>query len=163
MNHWKIDRPGAVTFADGRPTPHVGRTIALITPAELAALPDGTVLVDIFGHEEVKGVDEIDNDTRFGYLAVGHLLPEAEPEPQAFEATATRWQRILSRLLPHAPRPRPADDDKRTYLTTVVGIELDMLDRLRVLVTGKLKVETITLTDVEVKEAESISAISPGW
>jgi hypothetical protein len=54
-----------------------GRTMRLITPAELTTLPVGTVLVDIFGQEAIKGgtrrQDVIDGDTRGGYLAYGIL------------------------------------------------------------------------------------------
>ncbi len=48
-----------------------GRVIDLITPKELATLPDGTVLVDIFGVSYVTGKDPIDTDTRGGMLAYG--------------------------------------------------------------------------------------------
>lgn len=43
----------------------------LLTPAEFDALPDGATLYSIHGERKVKGIDYIDNDTRFGFLAYG--------------------------------------------------------------------------------------------
>ena len=40
-----------------------------MTLEELKGLPDGTVLVDIFGQRAVIGSDEIDTDTRSGFVA----------------------------------------------------------------------------------------------
>lgn len=40
-----------------------------MTLEELEGLPDGTVLVDIFGQRTVIGRDEIDTDTRSGFVA----------------------------------------------------------------------------------------------
>jgi hypothetical protein len=46
-----------------------GEEIRLITLEELKGLPDGTVLVDIFGQRAVIGSDQIDMDTRGGLVA----------------------------------------------------------------------------------------------
>ena len=43
----------------------------LFTQKEFDELPDGTVLECIDQTFATKGVDYIDNDTRFGYLAYG--------------------------------------------------------------------------------------------
>lgn len=48
-----------------------GTTITLLTPAEFEALPDGTRLVCIEGTTVTKGIDRIDEDTRFVHLAYG--------------------------------------------------------------------------------------------
>lgn len=48
-----------------------GNKIYLITPEEYKKLPDGTKLIDIFGETFIKGIDIIDQDTRFGYIAFG--------------------------------------------------------------------------------------------
>jgi hypothetical protein len=48
-----------------------GSWIDLIQPAELTKLPDGIVLRSIFGETVTKGVDEINDDTRGGFLAYG--------------------------------------------------------------------------------------------
>ena len=53
---------------------HLGEIIELQTPEELAALPDGTLLISISGQEKIKGTDEIDTDTRAGRTAFG--LPD---------------------------------------------------------------------------------------
>jgi len=45
--------------------------LLLVTPEELAALPDGTELTAIDDEIVVKGRDEIDDDQRGGHLAYG--------------------------------------------------------------------------------------------
>jgi hypothetical protein len=50
-----------------------GSTIELLQPAELETLPDGTVTYTIHGVKAVKGEDNIDGDTRGGFLAYGIL------------------------------------------------------------------------------------------
>lgn len=45
--------------------------LLLLTPEEFAALPDGEVLTCIDDTTAVKGVDDIDDDTRGGHLAYG--------------------------------------------------------------------------------------------
>lgn len=47
------------------------KTLWLLTPEEFRALPDGIELTDIFGETAVKGIDEIDQDTRCGLMAYG--------------------------------------------------------------------------------------------
>ena len=47
----------------------------LLTPSELAELPDGIQLTSIHDGCYIKGVDYIDGDTRGGYLAYGVTLP----------------------------------------------------------------------------------------
>lgn len=58
QNAWKLDD---------------GRTVYLLTLEQFALLSDGTRLICIDGTEVVKGTDDIDDDTRFGYLAYGTL------------------------------------------------------------------------------------------
>ena len=51
----------------------------LLRPEHLPLIPDGTVLVSIRTETAIVGVDQIDDDTRGGYLAWGVLdaqLPE---------------------------------------------------------------------------------------
>ena len=48
----------------------------LLTVTELHAIPDGTVVTSIMGNTKVKGLDEIDEDTRFGYVAWGLFSPQ---------------------------------------------------------------------------------------
>ena len=57
-----------------------GRSLTLLMPKELEALPDGARLVCIDGTEVVKGQDKIDDDTRGGYLAYG-VLDNAQRNP----------------------------------------------------------------------------------
>jgi hypothetical protein len=47
----------------------------LLTPDELTKIPDGTVLECINGKKYTVGIDIIDDDTRFGYLAYGVRNP----------------------------------------------------------------------------------------
>lgn len=48
-----------------------GRIIWLLTEEEFRALPNGTKLISIFGEVVTKGIDTIDMDTRYGYIAFG--------------------------------------------------------------------------------------------
>ena len=51
----------------------------LLRPEHLPHVPDGTVLVSVRSETAIVGVDQIDDDTRGGYLAWGVLdaqLPE---------------------------------------------------------------------------------------
>lgn len=48
-----------------------GVIIELLEPSELAALPDGSEVISIFGEKKVTGQDEIDMDTRAGFTAWG--------------------------------------------------------------------------------------------
>ena len=59
-----------------------GRTIYLIKETDLRDIPKGTILHDIFGERAEVGKDDIDLDTRGGYLAYGILSEDgrlAEP------------------------------------------------------------------------------------
>lgn len=56
MNEWKLDD---------------GRTIWLLTEEEFKTLPNGTKLICVDGEIVTKGIDHIDMDTRWGYLAFG--------------------------------------------------------------------------------------------
>lgn len=47
--------------------------VDLITPEHFEELEDGTALVSITGEVSVKGMDEIDLDTRGGFIAYGFL------------------------------------------------------------------------------------------
>lgn len=58
--------------------------IWLMTPNELAQLPDGTELVCINGQTVVKGIDNIDDDTRGGYLAYGVTNIDTHPQSKLF-------------------------------------------------------------------------------
>lgn len=69
--------------------------VQLITPQELASLPAGTELVGTYGEKIIVGQDEIDGDTRDGYLACGFAVshqdresesgPEPGPQPSVRE------------------------------------------------------------------------------
>lgn len=78
-DYWHIEEfdPTGLRWGDepDEGWPHRGKDISLLSPEELARLPDGTRVVSIFGQEKIKGRDPIDNDTRGGRLAFG-LLPE---------------------------------------------------------------------------------------
>jgi hypothetical protein len=57
----------------------------LFTPEEFEKLPNGFQLSGISGvGTYVKGVDSIDQDTRFGYLAFGVKDPWNHPEKNLF-------------------------------------------------------------------------------
>ena len=57
--------------------------LTLFTPEEYALLPAGFVLTCIDGSTKVKGIDEIDDDTRFGHIAFGIVgKPMDHPEAE---------------------------------------------------------------------------------
>ena len=47
------------------------RIIWLLTEEEFRALPNGTKLISIFGEVVTKGIDTINMDTLYGYIAFG--------------------------------------------------------------------------------------------
>lgn len=51
----------------------------LLSRYEFDQLPDGVEVTSIFGKTAVKGVDDIDLETRFGYLAYGIKDPFNHP------------------------------------------------------------------------------------
>jgi len=53
--------------------------IYLVTPQDFKSIPDGTVLTCINGLSHIKGKDEIDQDTRNGYLAFGLTRAQIDP------------------------------------------------------------------------------------
>jgi len=48
-----------------------GRLIDLIRPGHFSRLPNDTTLMSISGHEVRKGLDNIDGDTRNGFMSYG--------------------------------------------------------------------------------------------
>lgn len=56
----------------------------LFTPEEYEQLPDGCELTCIDGSKEVKGIDKIDMDTRFGHTAFGVNDPWNHPLKDLF-------------------------------------------------------------------------------
>lgn len=53
-------------------------TLMLLPPEDLAALPDGTIVIDIWGIPRIKGSDKLDDDTRGGVTAYGFLREDEE-------------------------------------------------------------------------------------
>lgn len=80
-----------------------------------------------------------------------------------FYAPDTRnwWQRLLSRMFPARSVPIPEDLEgwAPSYMQTHVVATLDWRDRLRVLVSGKVHIQTNTKTDVPVGKMHSDSAV----
>lgn len=56
----------------------------LFTPEEFTKLPDGIKLTSISKKTFTKGIDYIDQDTRFGHLAFGVIDPWNHPERDLF-------------------------------------------------------------------------------
>ena len=78
---------------------------------------------------------------------------------QCYYAEPNLWDRLRWKLFPRASRPEVAGD-ARTYITTDVRVDVDWFDRLRLLVSGRILVQLRTYTDVEVKQAQSVSVFS---
>lgn len=70
-----------------------GKTIGLIHEADLANVPDGTLLLSVFGHPAIVGAEdsEIDNDTRGGYLSFGLPVGYGWPDQVYLEAYCRQW------------------------------------------------------------------------
>lgn len=67
------------------PGMYAKNTLWLVTPEELALLPDGFELTSITGDKVIKGKDYIDGDTRGGHTAFGITFPPMEhPEAEVF-------------------------------------------------------------------------------
>lgn len=79
MSHWTL---------------HDGRVVALLTPAELTEVPDGTVLVSIMGRRAVVGTDTVDGDTRGGFLAFGPVIFDRTYE----ERMATLAEKVVEHV-----------------------------------------------------------------
>ncbi|MFA6526746.1 MAG: hypothetical protein WCT26_05070 [Candidatus Buchananbacteria bacterium] len=60
-----------------------GVGVWLITPDQFEQLPDGTKLTSIVGDQVIKGRDQIDLETRGGYISFG-FLEEDKPEGMVF-------------------------------------------------------------------------------
>lgn len=74
----------------------------------------------------------------------------------------TFWQRVANRFFPqrHEPAPEDLEGFAPSYMVTDVYAVLDWKDRLRVLVSGRLRIETRTKTDVIVGRSESTSVVN---
>jgi hypothetical protein len=53
------------------------KTLLLVSPELLAALPSGVPLESIMGRKKITGQDRIDGDSRFGFLAYGIRVRKA--------------------------------------------------------------------------------------
>ena len=73
--------------------------------------------------------------------------------------TRNWWQRLLARLFPAklVDLPEDADGFAPGYTRTDVHIHLDLRDRLRTLVSGKLRVVVVSQTDETVAKMRSDS------
>lgn len=91
-------------------------------------------------------------------------LPEETKAAVGYYAADNRplWKRWLSRLFPQQYLPIPEDLEgfAASYMVTGVVAHLDWKDRLRVLVSGNLRVEIQTKTDVIVTTMVSTSLMS---
>lgn len=79
--------------------------------------------------------------------------------------TPTRWQRTVRRLFPSRHFPIPPDA-AAPWMTTRNLTVLDWPDRIRILVSGRLRCETRTTTDVPVNRCSSIAVAyveAPTW
>lgn len=76
------------------------------------------------------------------------------------------WGERVSRGLGFrgAYQQRPDETEEfPSYMVTSVRIGLSLLDRLRILLTGKIDVETVSQTDVEVRRVKSQSSVGVPW
>jgi hypothetical protein len=90
-------------------------------------------------------------------------IPQRDSRPIGYVSayTPSFRQRLLWRLFPTRSVPIPEDTDgfAPSYIMTRVISNLDWKDRLRVLLSGRLAVETQTKTDVVVSKMVSQSVV----
>jgi len=91
------------------------------------------------------------------------MMNDQIPTGGAFFAVDTRpwWRRLLAHFFPtgRAAIPEDLDGWAPSHMQTHVVACLDWRDRLRVLVSGRLHVQTNTKTDVQVSRMHSASAV----
>lgn len=90
-------------------------------------------------------------------------MSEATERPNAFYAPyrPTIWERLGFHDA-HAPRPDEqelADGWAPSWFIVRTGVHLDWRDRLRVMISGNLRVEQVIKTDVEIKRSDAASAV----
>lgn len=94
-------------------------------------------------------------------------MTEMTTDTNAFysEYRPTVGERIVKWLgFRHAYQPRPDETEEfPSYICTVTRINISFLDRMRILISGKVHVETISQTDVEVRAARSQSSTGVPW
>lgn len=86
-----------------------------------------------------------------------------------FYKPPTLRERIKYRLFPSRSLPVPQPGDLKWgikgYLVTNTTVHLDWVDRIRTLISGRLRVNTITHTDVLVSEtlSQTVTYVLPPW
>lgn len=92
-------------------------------------------------------------------LVADRLLGKPAPEQaQAAIERRTLWDAMMEHVLPHTFHPTdPAET--RTYLRVDIRTRLSFADRLRLLLTGDMRVLATVYTDVEVREARTLANI----
>lgn len=73
-----------------------------------------------------------------------------------------RVLRALGFKLPYVPRP-PETEEFPSFICTTTHVNLSFLDRLRLLVSGRLEVESVVRTSVEVPHAVTKSEVGVWW
>lgn len=72
---------------------------------------------------------------------------------------STWLDKLFNKFFPYGSDPKK-ENDKRTYITTHVSVNIGWVDLARILVFRKLFIRVTTYTDVLVNEAESLTDIS---
>lgn len=72
--------------------------------------------------------------------------------------TKSVWNYIEGKIFPTKWWP-VKDHETRTFLRTQINVRLSGADRLRLLLTGSMRVYVTTYTDVEVHDAEALSNV----
>ena len=102
------------------------------------------VLTEVLGRQAPKRKETMDENAGGAFYA---------PD------TRNRWQRLLSRLFPGklVDLPEDAEGYAPGYTRTDVRVRLDLRDRFRALVSGKLCLVVVSQTDVTVAKMRSRS------
>ena len=151
FENWLKELQAVIVADDQRDVRCVGRYASLLarnrvmddgplsrTPAPLGSAPNCCT--------PTPGVRQMSEDTNA--FASEYVAP--------FDERFWRW---LGFHCAHQERPEETAEFP-SYIVTDVHIGVSLLDRLRLLISGKLEVEVVTQTSVEVPHARSKSAVA---
>lgn len=80
-------------------------------------------------------------------------------------STAERFWQFLGFGYPHVARPEDDPEFAEGWITTGVTTHFDWRDRVRILVSGKVRTKILIKTDVPVARAQSFAnaRVAPPW
>lgn len=92
------------------------------------------------------------------------MVMEKELSNFVSRPVVTRWQSLVNRAFPYIPCPHPKlkGCNQQDELVVIAKIHLDIWDRLKVLFTGKLEVQTNTATEFQIGQSKGETVVRVG-